>query len=81
MMPRYPIDEPNDTTPLDHFYEAEEPENLTDEQLAELVTIHRREREARIAKHREREARKVAKATAPKVAKAPRKTKAKPAEE
>ena len=43
----YPLDEVDDVTPLETFY-SRNPEELTDEELEALVTMHRNEREDRL---------------------------------
>lgn len=53
----FPIDEVNDITPLETFY-ARNPEELTDEDLEELVKMHRDERAKLLAKPRRKKAEK-----------------------
>ena len=48
-MAKFPLDEIDDVTPLETFY-SRNPEELTDEELEELVKLHRDERAKRTIK-------------------------------
>jgi len=48
-MAKFPLDEIDDVTPLETFY-SRNPEELTDEELEDLVRLHREEREKRAIK-------------------------------
>lgn len=65
MPPTFPIDEPDDTSPLERFYAREALEDMTDDELHELVALHREERAMRQRKAEAKEARKRDKAENP----------------